>query len=240
MLSMTHSVSGKNNFTIEVLLKSRSRSEVRSELLRALMFKVLAFLRSRWSVNRLGRVPSASESSPLCDCCGGKSRDSSDVGPVSRATSVSTTNLNIPKHGGAVPGGPAHDEAPVRMGAPLAHLVHAARRPHLAHAHLQLLLEVVGRPWSKRFHTISLNGSQQNPTVPEHNTNLLGFGNHQNVGEQEEVPVLGLHAGLELGLSVQEEGPVGASQQGLDQRASLRANGNQEALSGTQTRSFIS
>lgn len=43
VLSMTHSVSGKNNFTIEVLLKSRSSWEVWSELLRALMFKVLAF-----------------------------------------------------------------------------------------------------------------------------------------------------------------------------------------------------
>lgn len=50
-----------------------------------------------------------------------------------------------PKRSDTVTGGPAHDEAPVRVRAPLTHLIHAARRPHLAHAHLGLLLEVVGR-----------------------------------------------------------------------------------------------
>lgn len=100
-----------------------------SELLRDLMFKVSGVLNV--TLKRLSR-----------DSGGGKSPASSDVGSLSRASSVFTTK-SVPKHGGAVPGGPAHDEAPVRVGAPFTHLVHAARRPHLAHAHLQLLLEVV-------------------------------------------------------------------------------------------------
>ena len=49
-----------------------------------------------------------------------------------------------PKRGHAVAGGPAHNEAPLRVRAALTHLVHAARRPHLAHTHLGLGLEVVG------------------------------------------------------------------------------------------------
>lgn len=46
-------------------------------------------------------------------------------------------------------------------------------------------------------------------------TGLLGFGDHQRV--TEEVSVLGLHAGLQLGVSVEEERPIGAAEEGLDQ-----------------------
>lgn len=50
----------------------------------------------------------------------------------------------LPKHSDIVAGGPAHDKAPLWVGASLTHLVHAACRPHLTHTDLGLLLEVVG------------------------------------------------------------------------------------------------
>lgn len=62
------------------------------------------------------------------------------------------------------------------------------------------------------------------------NTHSLGFGDHQDVVEHEQVSVLLLHAGLQLDVSVEEEGPVGAGEEGLDQRAGLWAHGDQEAL----------
>lgn len=62
----------------------------------------------------------------------------------------------------------------------------------------------------------------------------LGFGGDQDVGEQEEVPVLRLHPRLELDVRVEEERPVRVDEEGLDQRARVRAHGRQEALSGTR------
>lgn len=50
----------------------------------------------------------------------------------------------LPEGSDVVAGGPADDEAPLRVGAPLTNLVHAARHPHFTHAHPGLLLEVVG------------------------------------------------------------------------------------------------
>lgn len=50
----------------------------------------------------------------------------------------------LPEHSHIVAGGPAHDEAPLRVRAALTNLVHAAGRPHLTHTHLGLLFEVVG------------------------------------------------------------------------------------------------
>lgn len=61
----------------------------------------------------------------------------------------------------------------------------------------------------------------------------LGFGGDQDVGEQEEVPVLRLHSCLELNMCVEEERPVRVDEEGLDQRARVWAHGRQEALSGT-------
>lgn len=61
----------------------------------------------------------------------------------------------------------------------------------------------------------------------------LGFGSDQDVGEQEEVPVLRLHPRLELNMCVEEEQPVRVDEEGLDQRARIWAHGRQEALSGT-------
>lgn len=66
-------------------------------------------------------------------------------GPINSDIIVYTSVCVSPERGGVVAGGPARDEAALGAGAALAHLVHAARRPHLAHAHLALLLEVVGR-----------------------------------------------------------------------------------------------
>jgi len=51
----------------------------------------------------------------------------------------------LPKRSHTVAGGPAHNEAPLWVGAPLTHLVQAVGRPHLTHTHLGLRLEVVGR-----------------------------------------------------------------------------------------------
>lgn len=52
----------------------------------------------------------------------------------------------VPEHGHGVAGGPAHDEAPLRVGASFTHLLDAGRCPHLAHSNLGLHLEVGGRP----------------------------------------------------------------------------------------------
>lgn len=60
----------------------------------------------------------------------------------------------------------------------------------------------------------------------------LGFGGDQDVGEQEEVPVLRLHPRLELNVRVEEERPVRVDEEGLDQRARVWAHGRQEALPG--------
>lgn len=49
-----------------------------------------------------------------------------------------------PEGSDVVAGGPADDEAPLGVGAPLTNLVHAARRPRFTQAHPGLLLEVVG------------------------------------------------------------------------------------------------
>ena len=49
----------------------------------------------------------------------------------------------LPECSNVVAGGPAHHKAPLWTGAALTHLVHVARRPHLAHTHLGLLLKVV-------------------------------------------------------------------------------------------------
>lgn len=46
------------------------------------------------------------------------------------------------------------------------------------------------------------------------------------------MPVLGLHPGAELDVAMLDEGAVRAGQEGLDQRAGLRAHGHQEALPG--------
>lgn len=50
----------------------------------------------------------------------------------------------LPECGNIVAGGPAHHKAPLWTHAALTHLIHVACRPHLAHTHLGLLLEVVG------------------------------------------------------------------------------------------------
>lgn len=63
----------------------------------------------------------------------------------------------------------------------------------------------------------------------------LGFGNHQYVSEQEEVPVLSLHPGLELNMSVEKEQPIRAGEEGLDKWAGVWAQRKQEALSGIPT-----
>lgn len=52
----------------------------------------------------------------------------------------------VPEGGHAVAGGPAHDEAPLWVGASLTHLLYAASRPHLTHSDLGLHLEMSGRP----------------------------------------------------------------------------------------------
>lgn len=70
----------------------------------------------------------------------------------------------LPERGHVVAGGPAQDEAPLRVGASLAHLVHAARRPHLTHTHMGLLLEVVGRPGSTFRHE-SQRKNTHNPVL---------------------------------------------------------------------------
>lgn len=49
------------------------------------------------------------------------------------------------------------------------------------------------------------------------NRGSLGFGNHQNVSKQEEMSVLSLHPSLDLNMSVKEERPVEAGEEGLDQ-----------------------
>lgn len=64
---------------------------------------------------------------------------------------------------------------------------------------------------------------------------LLGFGDHQNVAEEEEVPVLGLHARLQLGVSVEEEEPFRAGQEGPNQRTGFWTCGERDALSGMRT-----
>lgn len=51
-----------------------------------------------------------------------------------------------PERSDVVAGGPAQDEAPLWVRAPLADLVRAACRPRLTHTNLGLLLEVVGWP----------------------------------------------------------------------------------------------
>lgn len=64
---------------------------------------------------------------------------------------------------------------------------------------------------------------------------LLGFGDHQRVAEEEQVSVLSLHPRLQLSVSVEEKRPVGAGQEGLDQRTGLGTHGNEERLPQTQS-----
>ena len=52
----------------------------------------------------------------------------------------------VPEGGHTVAGGPAHDEAPLWVGASLTHLLQAAGRPHLTHSDLGLHFKVSGRP----------------------------------------------------------------------------------------------
>lgn len=73
---------------------------------------------------------------------------------------LALTSIHLPERGDAVAGGPPHHEAPLGARAPLAHLVHAPRRPHLAHAHLRLLLEVVGRPAEQKSGVHFSRGAQ--------------------------------------------------------------------------------
>lgn len=54
--------------------------------------------------------------------------------------------MRVPERGHAVAGGPAHDEAPLRVGASFTHLLDAGRCPHFTHTNLRLHLEVSGRP----------------------------------------------------------------------------------------------
>lgn len=63
----------------------------------------------------------------------------------------------------------------------------------------------------------------------------LGFGDNQDVIEQEEVSVLSLHPRLQLSMSVEKKRPVGAGEEGLDQWAGLWTHRNQEALSEIPT-----
>lgn len=70
----------------------------------------------------------------------------------------------LPERGHVVAGGPAQDEAPLRVGASLTHLVRAACRPHLTHTQLGLLLEVVGRPGSTFPHE-SQRKNTHNPVL---------------------------------------------------------------------------
>lgn len=65
---------------------------------------------------------------------------------------------------------------------------------------------------------------------------LLGFGHHERVREQEQVSVLSLQPSPELNMSMEEERPAGAGEEGLDERTGLRTHRKQEALSGTATR----
>lgn len=46
---------------------------------------------------------------------------------------------------------------------------------------------------------------------------LLGFADHQYVREEEEVPVLSLHPCTELDVSMEEERPITAGEEGTDQ-----------------------
>lgn len=64
---------------------------------------------------------------------------------------------------------------------------------------------------------------------------LLGFADHQDVGEEEEVSVLGLHPRPELDVPMKEEGASKASEEGLDQGAALWTHGELEALPGGDT-----
>lgn len=64
----------------------------------------------------------------------------------------------VPEHGHAVAGGPAHDEAPLRGGAPFTHLLDAGGGPHLAHSNLGLHLEVGGRPARRAGTGTSVSG----------------------------------------------------------------------------------
>lgn len=53
--------------------------------------------------------------------------------------------MHVPEGGHIVVGGPAHDEAPLWVGASLAHLLYAAGHPHLTHSDLGFHLEMGGR-----------------------------------------------------------------------------------------------
>lgn len=60
---------------------------------------------------------------------------------------------------------------------------------------------------------------------------LLGLGDDEDVGEEEEVSVLRLQPCLQRDVAVQEERPI-RTQERLDQWARLWTHRNQEALSG--------
>lgn len=51
----------------------------------------------------------------------------------------------VPEGGHEVAGGPAHDEAPLWVCAPLTHFLHAVGHPHLTHSDLGLHLKMGGR-----------------------------------------------------------------------------------------------
>lgn len=63
----------------------------------------------------------------------------------------------VPEGGHAVAGGPAHDEAPLWVGASLAHFLYTAGCPHLTHSDLGLHLEMSGGPTEETVCFIKLD-----------------------------------------------------------------------------------
>lgn len=113
---------------------------------------------------------------------------------------------------------------------------------HISHTHtwafcLKLLADLETQSSPQHTHTHTMIDAKTHTKAQVHTSNwcLLGFGDHQEVTEQEEVPVLGLHACLQLGVSVEEEEPFRAGQKGLDQRTGFWTSRNQETLSGSKT-----
>ena len=89
---------------------------------------------------------------------------------------------HVPERGHTVAGGPAHNEAPIRVRASLTHLLHAVSCPHLTHSHLGLYFEVSWRPeHNKNKNAVALgiyaadhSPHQTDEVVYEKNYNLWG------------------------------------------------------------------
>lgn len=143
---------------------------------------------------------------------------------------VQTQNVCcVPEGDHIVAGGPAHDEAPLWVGAALTYVLHTLGCPHLTHTHLGLHLEVCGRPEDDKQQMSETH--TQSPTFLLPLSLLLGLGDDEDVGEEEEVSVLRLQPCLQRDVAVQEERPI-RTQERLDQWARLWTHRNQEALSG--------